>query len=57
MVEYIMKKDGNVYLVKEHDLQGRNKTIQFLGKEYIEENVEEKIEEKPKKKKQKKEEK
>jgi hypothetical protein len=53
MVEYIMKNDGNVYLVQEHDLQGRNKTIHFLGKEYIEE----KKEEKPKVKRQKKEEK
>lgn len=45
MIQYIMKKDGNVYLVTEHDVYGRHKTISFMGREFIE------VEDKPKKKK------
>lgn len=36
-MEYILKENGNVYLVKEHDVYGKNKTYTFLGKEYVEE--------------------
>lgn len=41
-MEYIKKENGNVYLVTEHDVYGRHKTITFLGKEYVEEEKKEK---------------
>jgi len=44
-MEFIEKKNGEVWLVKWHDVQGRNITKSYLGKEYKEE-----IEEKPIKK-------
>lgn len=44
-MEYIVKKDGYVYQVTEHDVYGRHKTTVCLGKEYTEDS------EKPKKKK------
>ncbi len=47
-MEYIEKRNGEVYLVTEHDVYGRHKTVKFLGHEYIE-----KTEEKPKSKKKK----
>ena len=48
-MQYIKKENGNVWLVTEHDVYGKHKTISFLGKEYVEV-------EKPKKTKQKKDE-
>lgn len=47
-MEYIEKRNGEVYLITEHDVYGRHKTVKFLGHEYIE-----KTEEKPKSKKKK----
>lgn len=35
-MEYIIKENGNVYLVKEHDVEGRHKTISYMGKEFVE---------------------
>lgn len=50
-MQYIKKENGNVWLVTEHDVYGKHKTISFLGKELIE------VDEKPAKKtKQKKDE-
>ena len=36
----IVKENGNVYLVIEHDVYGRHITKRFLGKEYVEEEKE-----------------
>lgn len=47
-MEQIIKENGNVYLVKWHDIDGKHITKTFLGKEYIEE------EEKPSKKRKRK---
>ena len=33
-MEYIEKKNGEVWLVTEHDVEGRHKTYSYLGKEY-----------------------
>jgi hypothetical protein len=52
-MEYIEKKNGEVWLVTEHDVEGRHKTYSYLGKEYIE--IEPKKIDKPKKGKNKKE--
>jgi hypothetical protein len=36
IMEYIKKENGHVWLVKEHDVYGRHKTISYLGKEFVE---------------------
>lgn len=52
MTERIIKQNGGVYLVIEHDVYGRNKTMHYLGKDpdLLES---EKTNEKPKDKKKK----
>jgi len=35
-MEYIKKENGHVWLVKEWDVEGRHKTISYLGKEFVE---------------------
>lgn len=50
-MEYIKKINGDVWLVKEWDVYGKNKTMSYLGKEYIEKD--ETNEDKPKEKKKK----
>ena len=52
-MEYIEKRNGEVYLVTEHDVYGRHKTVRFLGLEYNENKDDEIKEEKPKNKKKK----
>lgn len=57
-MEYILKKDGYVYLVKEHDVYGMHKTITNLGKDPDDPMWKEEVEEmKSKKKRTKKEDK
>lgn len=57
-MEYILKKDGYVYLVKEHDVYGMHKTITNLGKDPNDPMWKEEVEEmKSKKKSTKKEDK
>lgn len=46
-MEYIKKENGLVWLITEHDVYGKHKTVSYLGKEFVE------IEEKPKEKKKK----
>jgi hypothetical protein len=46
-MEYIEKKNGEVWLVTEHDVEGRHKTRTYLGKEFVE------VDDKPKEKKKK----
>lgn len=46
IMEYIKKENGHVWLVIEHDVYGRHKTIKYLGKEFVELE-----DDKPKKKK------
>ena len=36
IMEYIKKENGHVWLVKEWDVEGRHKTISYLGKEFVE---------------------
>ena len=36
IMEYIKKENGHVWLVIEHDVYGRHKTIKYLGKEFVE---------------------
>lgn len=43
-MEYIEKRNGYVYLVKEHDSYGRHKTITNLGKDPDSEMWKEEIE-------------
>lgn len=50
IMEYIEKRNGYVYLVKEHDSYGRHKSITNLGKDPDSEMWKEEIE-KPKEKK------
>ena len=48
-MEYIKKENGLVWLVIEHDVYGRHKTVKYLGKEFVE--LEDEIkDDKPKKK-------
>ena len=47
-MEYIKKENGNVWLVIEHDVYGRHKTVKYLGKEFVE--LDEINDDKPKKK-------
>jgi hypothetical protein len=48
-MEHIKKENGNVWLVIEHDVYGRHKTLKYLGKEFVE--LEDEIKnDKPKKK-------
>ena len=48
-MEYIKKENGHVWLVIEHDVYGRHKTVKYLGKEFVE--LEDEIKnDKPKKK-------
>ena len=35
-MEYIKKENGNVWLVIEHDVYGKHKTVRYLGKEFVE---------------------
>lgn len=49
-MEYIKKINGEVWLVKEWDVYGKNKTMSYLGKEYIEDETND---DKPKGKKKK----
>jgi hypothetical protein len=35
-MEYIKKENGHVWLVIEHDVYGRHKTVKYLGKEFVE---------------------
>jgi hypothetical protein len=44
-MEYIKKENGEVWLVIEHDVYGRHKTVKYLGKEFVE------VDDKPKRKK------
>ena len=44
-MEYIKKENGHVWLVIEHDVYGRHKTVKYLGKEFVE------VDDKPKRKK------
>lgn len=49
IMEYIKKENGLVWLVIEHDVYGRHKTVKYLGKEFVE--LEDEIkDDKPKKK-------
>ena len=41
-MEFIEKKNGEVWLVKWHDVEGRNITKAYLGKDYEEEIKEDK---------------
>ena len=41
-MEFIEKKNGEVWLVKWHDVEGRNITKSYLGKDYEEEIKEDK---------------
>lgn len=50
-MEFIEKKNGEVWLVKWHDIQGRNITKSYLGKEYKEETEEKPIKKSQRKKK------
>lgn len=36
IMEYIKKENGHVWLVIEHDVYGRHKTVKYLGKEFVE---------------------
>lgn len=47
-MEYIKKENGNVWLVIEHDVYGKHKTVRYLGKEFVE--LDEINDDKPKKK-------
>lgn len=46
-MEFIEKKNGEVWLVKWHDVQGKNVTKSYLGKEYKEETEEKPIKKNP----------
>jgi hypothetical protein len=48
IMEYIKKENGNVWLVIEHDVYGKHKTVRYLGKEFVE--LDEINDDKPKKK-------
>ena len=50
-MEFIEKKNGEVWLVKWHDVQGKNVTKSYLGKEYKEETEEKPIKKSQTKKK------